>query len=100
SIYAYGIYGERYGRNKQGDLVILDDNGNETFISGFNFGTDGTNRTAGLEVLQISFKVIRSNMWTAAFETDAAILCAEEKAGEALLGWKPSGMKDPLVLDL
>jgi hypothetical protein len=55
SIYAYGINGERYGRNQQGDLVILDDDGNETFISGFNFGTDGTNRTAGLEVLQITF---------------------------------------------
>jgi hypothetical protein len=100
SVYAYGIHGERYGRNKQGDLVILDQTGNETFIPGFNFGTDGTNRTAGLEVLEISFKLARSNMWTSGFETAASILCALEKAGEALLGWKPSGVKDPLVLDL
>src|SRR5882724_5666290 len=103
SIYAYGKFGpwgERYGRNKQDNLVILDQKGNETFIPGFNFGTDGTNRTAGIEVLDISFKTVRSNMWTSSFETAAAILCAEEKAGEALFGWKPSGMKDPLVLDL
>jgi hypothetical protein len=100
SVYAYGIHGERYGRNKQGNLVIVDDNGNETFIPRFNFGTDGTDRTAGIEVLDISFKLARSNMWTSSFETAAAILCAEEKAGEALYGWPPSGMKDPLVLDL
>jgi hypothetical protein len=48
SVYAYGIHGERYGRNQQGDLVILDASGNETFIPRFNFSTDGTNRTAGL----------------------------------------------------
>jgi Ca2+-binding RTX toxin-like protein len=100
SVYAYGIHGERYGRNQKGDLVILDQNGNETFISGFNFGTDGTKRTAGLEVLEISFKLIRTDGWTAAFQTAASILCAEEKAGEALFGWKPTGAKDPLVLDL
>jgi Ca2+-binding RTX toxin-like protein len=100
SVYAYGIHGERYGRNKSGDLVILDQNGNETFVSGFNFGTDGTNRTAGIEVLDISFKLIRTDQWTASFQTAAAILCAEEKAGEALFGWKPTGAKDPLVLDL
>jgi hypothetical protein len=39
-------------------------------------------------------------MWTSSFQTAASILCAEEKAGEALLGWKPTGAKDPLVLDL
>jgi hypothetical protein len=32
---------ERYGRNHNGDLVILDWSGNETFISSFNFAIGG-----------------------------------------------------------
>ncbi|WP_316206865.1 calcium-binding protein, partial [Bradyrhizobium sp. SZCCHNR2017] len=98
--YAYDIYGNKYGRNKTGDLVIIDKEGNETFIPHFNFGLTGTNLTAGLYVIEVKFKTIRSNMWTSAFETAASIVLAMEKVGQALYGWKPTGRKDPLVLDL
>jgi Ca2+-binding RTX toxin-like protein len=99
SIYAYGVYGERYGRNGLGDLVILDANGNETFVQRFNFGTSGTSLTAGLYVIEVTYTLARSNMWTASFETAASMLSADEKINEALYG-KKSGPSDPLVLDL
>ncbi len=99
SVYAYGVHGERYGRNSQGDLVILDDNGNETFIPNFNFGTDGTNRTAGIYVIEVSFKIVRGDIWTTDFLAAAINLQALKKVGAALFGWQLHGT-DPLVLDL
>ncbi|BAM90337.1 putative calcium binding hemolysin protein [Bradyrhizobium oligotrophicum S58] len=98
--YAYDIYGNKYGRNKQDDLIIIDHEGNSTFIPHFNFGLTGYNLTAGLYVIEVTFKTVRSNMWTSAFETAASMILATEKVGQALFGWKPTGRKDPLVLDL
>jgi len=100
SKYAYGNHGERYGRNAQGNLVIVDGQGNETFIPGFNFTTDATtNLTAGLFVIQVTYKIERSNGWTAGFETAASALKAMKKIAQALTG-KLRGGTDPLVLDL
>jgi len=99
SVYAYGIHGERYGRNQQGDLVILDANGNQTFIPRFNFGTDGTNRTAGLYVIDVHFEIRSGNIWTTGFEAAAIMLQSLKKIGAALHGWQLHGT-DPLVLDL
>jgi len=90
------------GAIPKGDLVILDQNGNETFvsISKFRHGWHQTGRRV-YEVPKLTFKLARSNMWTASFETAAAILCAEEKAARRCSleteGW---GDKNPLVLDL
>ncbi|WP_145984416.1 calcium-binding protein [Bradyrhizobium nitroreducens] len=100
STYAYGAHGERYGRNAQGDLVILDAMGNETFIPGFNFTTDASsNLTAGLFVIQVTYRIERSNGWTSGFETAASALTAMKKIGQALTG-KIRSWTDPLVLDL
>ena len=100
SKYAVGSYGERYGRNAQGDLVIVDAEGNETFIPHFNFTTDATsNLTAGLFVIQVTYLIERSNGWTAGFETAASALKAMKKIGQALTG-KMRNWTDPLVLDL
>ncbi|MBY9027804.1 hypothetical protein K7459_29550, partial [Pseudomonas fluorescens] len=61
SKYAYGN-GVRYGRNQDGDLVIVDALGNETFIPHFNFTTDASSSlTAGLFVIQVTYKIERSN---------------------------------------
>jgi Ca2+-binding RTX toxin-like protein len=100
SIWAYGLHGERYGRNALGDLIIDDGHGNETFIPGFNFALGNNDRTAGIYVIQITFKVIGGDMWTAPFVTASAMICAMEQAGAALLGWKAPARTDPLVLDL
>jgi Ca2+-binding RTX toxin-like protein len=99
SVYAYGIHGERYGRNQQGDLVIVDASGNQTFIPRFNFSTDGTNRTAGLYVIDVHFEIRSGNMWTTGFEAAAIMLQSLKKIGAALHGWQLHGT-DPLVLDL
>jgi len=100
SLYAFGIFGERYGRNSNGDLIIKDWFGNETFIAKFNFALGGTDRTAGLYVIQVTFKVAGYDQWTAPFQSAASMLCAMEQVGQALFGWKPSGNVDPLILDL
>ncbi|MCS3761248.1 calcium-binding protein [Bradyrhizobium centrosematis] len=98
--YAYGSHGERYGRNAEGNLVIIDGQGNETFIPGFNFTTDASsNLTAGLYVIQVTYRIERSNGWTAAFETAASALTAMKKIAQALTGQLRS-WTDPLVLDL
>ncbi|MCP3445817.1 calcium-binding protein [Bradyrhizobium sp. CCGUVB14] len=100
SKYAYGIHGERYGRNAQGNLVIIDAQGNETFLPGFNFTTDASsNLTAGLFVIQVTYQIERSNGWTAGFETAASAVKAMKKIAQALTGVMRSGT-DPLVLDL
>lgn len=99
SKYAYGLHGERYGRNAQGNLVIIDGQGNETFIPGFNFTTEATNLTAGLFVIQVTYRIERSNGWTAGFETAASALAAMKKIAQATTG-KLRGGTDPLVLDL
>jgi len=99
SVYAYGIHGERYGRNQQGDLVILDASGNQTFIPRFNFSTDGTNRTAGLYVIDVHYEIRSGNIWTTGFEAAAIMLQSLKKIGAALHGWQLHGT-DPLVLDL
>lgn len=98
--YAYGSHGERYGRNAQGNLVIVDGQGNETFIPGFNFTTDASsNLTAGLFVIQVTYRIERSNQWTAGFETAASALTAMKKILQATTGKLRNGT-DPLVLDL
>jgi hypothetical protein len=99
SAYAYGIHGERYGRNQQGDLVILDAKGNETFIPRFNFSTDGSNRTDGLYVIDVHYEIRSGNIWTTAFEAAAIMLKSLKQIGAALHGWQLHGT-DPLVLDL
>ncbi|WP_375411246.1 calcium-binding protein, partial [uncultured Bradyrhizobium sp.] len=99
SVYAYGIHGERYGRNQQGDLVILDASGNETFIPRFNFSTDGTSRTAGLYVIDVHYEIRSGNIWTTGFQAAAIMLQSLKKIGAALHGWQLHGT-DPLVLDL
>ncbi|MDX6584537.1 MAG: hypothetical protein QOI10_3721, partial [Solirubrobacterales bacterium] len=99
SVYAYGIHFERYGRNQQGDLVIVDGSGNQTFIPRFNFSTDGTNRTAGLYVIDVHFEIRKGNMWTTGFEAAAAMLKSLRQIGAALFGTPLHGT-DPLVLDL
>jgi hypothetical protein len=99
SVYAYGIHGERYGRNQQGDLVILDASGNETFIPRFNFSTDGTSLTAGLYVIDVHFEIRSGNIWTTAFEAAGIMLKALKQIGRALHGTPLHGT-DPLVLDL
>ena len=100
SKYAYGIHGERYGRNAQGNLVIIDGQGNETFLPGFNFTTDASsNLTAGLFVIQVTYQIERSNGWTAGFETAASAIKAMKKIAQALTGKMRNGT-DPLVLDL
>jgi hypothetical protein len=99
SVYAYGIHGERYGRNQQGDLVIVDASGNETFIPRFNFSTDGTNRTAGLYVIDVHYEIRSGNIWTTAFEAAGIMLKSLKQIGAALHGWPLNGT-DPLVLDL
>ncbi|WP_139020563.1 calcium-binding protein [Bradyrhizobium sp. ORS 285] len=98
--FAYDIYGNKYGRSKTGDLIIIDSDGNKTFIPHFNFSVTSGTQIAGLYVVEITFKTVRSNMWTSGFETAAAELTALDKAGQALYGRKPNGRKDPLVLDL
>ncbi|WP_249157470.1 calcium-binding protein [Bradyrhizobium sp. KB893862 SZCCT0404] len=100
SKYAVGSFGERYGRNAQGDLVVVDAEGNETFIPKFNFTTDASSGlTAGLFVIQVTYLIERSNGWTAGFETAASALKAMKKIGQALTG-KMRNWTDPLVLDL
>jgi hypothetical protein len=99
SPYAYGIHGERYGRNQQGDLVILDGSGNETFIPRFNFSTDGTSLTAGIYVIDVHFEIRSGNIWTTAFEAAGIMLKALKQIGRALHGTPLHGT-DPLVLDL
>jgi Ca2+-binding RTX toxin-like protein len=99
SPYAYGIHGDRYGRNQQGDLVILDGSGNETFIPRFNFSTDGTNLTAGLYVIDVHFEIRKGNIWTTGFEAAAMMLKSLKQIGRALHGTPLHGT-DPLVLDL
>ncbi len=99
SKYAYGN-GVGYGRNQQGDLVIVDALGNETFIPHFNFTTDASsNLTAGLFVIQVTYRIERSNGWTAGFETAASALTAMKKIAQATTG-KLRNWTDPLVLDL
>jgi hypothetical protein len=99
SPYAYGIHGDRYGRNQQGDLVIVDASGNQTFIPRFNFSTDGTNRTAGIYVIDVHFEIRKGNIWTTGFEAAAAMLKSLKQIGAALFGTPLHGT-DPLVLDL
>ncbi|WP_316179578.1 calcium-binding protein [Bradyrhizobium sp. SZCCHNRI1009] len=100
SVYAYDTHLDRYYHNTSGDLVVLDRQGNETFISRFNFDPGASNLIAGLYVIEVTFKTIRSNMWTYAFETAASMLQATEKVGQAMFGWPRTKRKDPLVLDL
>ncbi|MGJ4927436.1 calcium-binding protein [Bradyrhizobium sp. HKCCYLS2038] len=100
SVYAYDTYLDRYFHSKTGDLVILDRQGNETFVPRFNFDLGASNLVAGLYVIEVTFKTIRSNMWTYAFETAASMIQATEKVGQALFGWPRTHRKDPLVLDL
>jgi hypothetical protein len=99
SVYAYGLHGERYGRNQQGDLVIVDASGNETFIPRFNFSTDGTSLTAGIYVIDVHFEIRSGNIWTTAFEAAGIMLKALKQIGRALHGTPLHGT-DPLVLDL
>ncbi|MEZ5691989.1 MAG: hypothetical protein R3D71_10060 [Rickettsiales bacterium] len=49
SPWAKGIYGVRYGRNEDDELVIVTPDGRQTFIANFNFDLAGE-RTAGLLV--------------------------------------------------
>ncbi|MGO3933648.1 hypothetical protein NP284_35695, partial [Rhodopseudomonas pseudopalustris] len=100
SPWAYGALGERYGRNQQGDLVIKDWNGNETFISNFNFAIGGANLTAGLYVIDL--EVYWRNIMDV--PSDFSILNAWEAlmghAMKALTGHSGWVTVDPLVLDL
>ena len=79
--------------------MILDGSGNETFIPRFNFSTDGTNRTAGIYVIDFHYEIRSGNIWTTSFEADVIILQSLKKIGAALHGWPIHGT-DPLVLDL
>ncbi|MEZ5691983.1 MAG: hypothetical protein R3D71_10030 [Rickettsiales bacterium] len=49
SPWAKGLYGVRYGRNEDDELVIVTPDGRQTFIANFNFDLAGE-RTAGLLV--------------------------------------------------
>jgi hypothetical protein len=94
SIWAYGTHGERYARNQNGDLIIDDGHGDQTFIPGFNFDINSGAQIAGIYVIQVTFKIEGGDIWTAPFLSAASILNALTKIKKALYGF------DPLVLDL
>jgi hypothetical protein len=54
--YAYGRFGERYGRNQENQLVIVDAVGNETFVDGYNFDPNGP-RVGGLDVFDYFIQI-------------------------------------------
>jgi Ca2+-binding RTX toxin-like protein len=101
SPYAFGKMGERYGRNGNGDLVIKDWFGNETFVANFNFAIGGSNLTAGIYVIDLEVHWANIAHITSPFSIFKSWEDLMGHAMKALTGESHWGTSiDPLVFDL
>ena len=99
SPWAKGMGGIRYGKNSDGELVIKDPYGRETFVANFNGGITGE-RTAGIMIGEMSlhtYRLFDAPHGAQIYETFEAIFGYYLKA---ITGKSYFAGVDPLVLDL
>ncbi|MEZ5691987.1 MAG: calcium-binding protein [Rickettsiales bacterium] len=99
SPWAKGLYGVRYGRNEDGELVIVTPDGRQTFVANFNFDLAGE-RTAGLLVGEGSsefYRLLDSPKGFNLYDTFEAIFGYYMKAISGISFFP--GI-DPLILDM
>ncbi len=99
SPWAKGMGGIRYGKNSDGELVIKDPYGRETFVANFNGGITGE-RTAGIMIGEMSlhtYRLFDAPHGAQIYETFEAIFGYYLKA---MTGKSYFAGVDPLVLDL
>ncbi|MBL4589096.1 MAG: hypothetical protein JKY11_03325, partial [Alphaproteobacteria bacterium] len=102
SAWAYGKNGERYGINQVGDLIIDDQNGNQTFVANYQQTlAGGSGNTGGIFVGELEIKV-----WQFFREDEGTIndiLNSIDVIGfmsKAYSGTNVITGEDPLVIDL